>query len=120
MKTLLTEAQLTSFARVKDGSIKFTFKSMREMDNDEFALVDKYYQQPGFLAFKMDEIDISDIPTENTKIKGKYTESQILRHKIFALHMKKGGTKENFIPYYNKILAGFQESVQAQLEALED
>jgi hypothetical protein len=120
VKTLLVEASLTGFSRIKDGSVKFSFKSMREMSNDEFSLVDKYYQQPGWLAFKMDEVSIDDIPAEGTDMKGRYSPSQLLRNKIFALHMKKGGTKEDFTPYYTRIMAGLEESVQSKLDALED
>lgn len=120
MKTLLVPASLTGFSRIKDGSVTFKFKSMQELDNDEFALVDKYFNQPGFMAFKMDDIEVGDIPVENTKVKGKYTPSQLLRHKIFALHMKKGGTKENFMPYYTKILTQFEDTVQQKLDELED
>lgn len=120
MKILLVEAILTKFSRVKDGSVNLSFRTMREMDNEEFAVVDQYFQQNGHLAFKLDEITVDDIPTENTQVQGQRSPSQTLRMKIFALHMQKGGTKENFTPYYQKVMAHFEQSVQDQIEALKD
>ena len=120
MNILLVEAQLKSFSRVKDGSVKFSFQSMREMDNEEFALVDQYYQQNGHLAFKLDEVDLSDIPSENTKIEGQRSRSQLLRNKIFALHMKKGGTKSDFDPFYNRTMDRIERALQDELDAIED
>lgn len=120
MKTLLVEAILTKATRIKDRSITFSFKSMREVDNDEFALIDKYFQQPGFLAFKLDEVTVDDIPSEGTQVGARYSPSQLLRHKIFALHMKQGGTKEDFTPFYTKIMAQFEERIQQKLAELED
>lgn len=120
MKILLVEANLKDFGRRKDGSVRFSFVSNREMDNDEFSLVDQYYQQNGHLAFKLDEIEASEIPEENTQIKGQLSPSQTLRRKIFALHMKKGGTKDTFTPYYHKVMAGIEQSVQDQIDQLED
>jgi hypothetical protein len=120
MKILLVEAALKSFSRVKDGSVKFNFQSNREMDLKEFSLVDQYYQQNGFLAFKLDEISLDEIPDENTAIKGQRSPSQLLRNHIFALHMKKGGNKDNFTPYYTKVMAGFERAIQNEIDAIED
>ena len=120
MKTLLVPATLTSFARKKDGSVKYSFASMSEISNEDFALTDKYYQQNGWLAFKLDEIEAGEIPQENTKVDGQYSPSQTLRRRIFALHMKKGGTKEDFTPYYTRVMAGLEEAIQNQIDAIED
>lgn len=119
MKILLVEAQLTKFSRVKDGAVNLSFRTMREMNNSAFSLVDKYYQQSGHLAFKMDELDISDIPSENTQIKGQRSRSQLLRTKLFALHMKKGGNKDDFTPVYDAWMNKFDQEVQDELDNLE-
>lgn len=120
MKILLVEAQLKSFARLKDSSVNLTFHTMKEMSIDEFSLVDQYYQQNGYLAFKMDEVSVDDIPAENTKIEGQRTRSQLLRTKIFALHMKKGGNKDNFTPFYEKTMDRIDRAIQDELDAIED
>jgi hypothetical protein len=120
MRTLLIEAQFVKFGRRKDGSVGFSFNTTREVTNDEFSLIDKYYQQQGWLAFKINEIEESEIPVEQTSIKGQLSPSQILRRKIFALHMKKGGSKDDFTPYYNKVMSGFEQAVQEQIDELED
>lgn len=116
MKILLVEAQLKGFSRVKDGSVKFSFQTLREMSNDGFSLVDKYYQRNGHLAFKIDEIELVDIPTENSSIKGQRSRSQQLRLKLFALHMKQGGTKDDFASFYDSWMNKFDQQVQNDLE----
>lgn len=120
MQILLTEATLTSFSRKKDGSVKLSFDTLQEISKDDFGVMDDYYRQNGHLAFKMDEVDIDDIPEENTQIKGQRSRSQLLRLKIYALHMKKGGTKENFTPFYDKTMDRIDRALQDELDALED
>lgn len=120
MKILLVEATLTGFNRLKDGSVNLKFTTLQEASKDGFGLMDDYFQKKGHLAFKTDVVEIGDLPTENTRIKGQKSPSQMLRYKLFALHMKKGGTKETFPAYYEKVMAGFERNVQEQLDDLED
>lgn len=107
MKILLVEAHLKSFSRVKDGSVKLSFTTAREIDKEEFSLMDGYYQQKGWLAFKIDEFVGDEIPDGNTNVPGGKSPSQILRNSLFARHMNNGGTKEDFPAYYNKMMAQF-------------
>lgn len=120
MKILLVEATLTKFNRVKDGSITLNFKTMREMTNDGLALVDKYFQKNGHLAFKLDEVELTDLPTENTQIKGQRSRSQLLRNKILALHFKQGGKQDEFQPVYERWMDKFEQEVQDELDQIED
>lgn len=120
MKALLVETTLTKFARRKDGSVALSFTTLKEINKEDFGLMDDYYRKNGWLAFKRDEIEATDVPTENTRVKGQLSPSQMLRRKIFALHMKKGGTADTFPDYYEKVMAGFENSVQEQLDNLED
>jgi hypothetical protein len=118
VKILLVEAQLKSFGRVKDGAVNLSFRTVREMSNDGIALVDKYYQRNGHLAFKVDEIELSDIPTE--AVKGQRSRSQLLRNKILALHFKNGGNRDDFLPVYEAWMNKFDQQVQDELDQLED
>lgn len=121
MKTLLVKAQMTSSpSRVKDRSVNLKFQTAEEISNEDYALMDEYFKQNGWLAFKIDEMEVDDIPTENTNIKGQKTRSQLLRNKIFALHMKKGGSKEDFTPFYERYMDRIDRAVQDELDALED
>jgi len=120
MKILLVEAQLRSFSRVKDGSVNLAFRTLREITNDGFSLMDKYFQKNGHLAFKLDEIELTDIPTENTQIKGQRSRSQLLRNKLLALHFKKGGDRDSFTDFYEAWMDKFDQEVQDELDKLED
>lgn len=121
MKTLLVKAQMTgSPSRVKDRSVNLKFQTLEEISNEDFALMDDYFKQNGWLAFKTDEIEVEDIPAENAKIKGEVSRSKQLRYKIFALHMKKGGKKDNFQPFYERYMDRIDRAVQEELDQLED
>lgn len=112
MKTLLVPAQLIRFSRKKDSSVSYTFESTVEISNADFALTDKYYQQTGFMAFKVNEFDDSDIPDTNAdKRQGEISPSTHLRNRLFAKHMNSGGAKDTFPEYYRKAIEGFATAV---------
>lgn len=111
MRTLLIEAQLKAHSRVKDGSMNITFHTMKEIETEELTLIDKYWKQNGWLAFKIDEFDGSEIPEDNTNVQGQKSPSKRLRLALFAKHMQMGGTKETFPAYYNKCIDGFEQAV---------
>lgn len=113
MKTLLVKAQLSSSpSRKADSSVTLKFTTMEEISNEDFALMDEYFKQSGWLAFKMNEMEVSDLPKENATVEGDLTPSQYLRRNLYAKHMALGGTKETFPAYYNKAMAGFATAVQ--------
>lgn len=117
MKTLLTPAQLTRFNRLKDGSVSYTFTANVEISNKDFALTDQYYQQNGYLAFKLNEFDGSEIPDTNAaKRQGEISPSTHLRHRLFAKHMNTGGSKDTFPEYYRKAIEGFARAVDKSYE----
>ncbi|UOF80587.1 hypothetical protein [Caudoviricetes sp.] len=111
MKTLLVKATLTRMSRVKDSSVNISFNTMEEVSSEEFTLMDQYFKQNGWLAFKMNEFDGTEVPKENAAVEGSLTPSQELRRSLYAKHMAMGGTKDTFAAYYNKAMAGFKRAV---------
>jgi hypothetical protein len=111
VKTLLLKTQLKKSTRNNDGSVNLLFQTMEEIDSDEFLLMDKYWKQAGWLAFKTNEFDGTEMPKENATAEGGQSPSQALRMSLYAKHMTLGGTKEDFLPYYNKAIYGFKKAV---------
>jgi hypothetical protein len=112
MKTLLVPSQLVRFSRKKDGSVSYTFESTIEISNKDFSLTDKYYQQTGYMAFKLNEFTDDDIPDTNAeKRQGEISPSTHLRNRLFAKHMNTGGSKDTFPEYYRKAIEGFANAV---------
>lgn len=111
MKTLLLKALLKKSTRNNDGSVNLLFNTMEEIGSDEFLLMDQYWKQNGWLAFKMNEFDGTEMPKEDAKSEGGQSPSQALRMSLYAKHMSLGGTKEDFLPYYNKAIYGFKKAV---------
>lgn len=105
MKTLLVEAQLTKASRRKDGSVNLSFNTSKSIETDEWTLMDQYWQNNGWLAFKINEMEASDIPTEDAAT-GEKSQSTQLRFALYAKHMQLGGTKEAFPAYYRKVMQG--------------
>lgn len=116
MKTLLTKAHLKSMARIKDGSVNITFNTMEEVDTDDFTLMDQYWHHDGWLAFKLNELDADEIPKENATVEGSLTPSQYLRQNLFALHMHRGGKKDEFPAFYTKTMASITRDIQRMFD----
>lgn len=116
MKTLLLEAQLTRHNRLKDGSVTLTFTTAQEIDADTYLDIDRYWQQNGWMAFKLNENVAVDIPTGDATIKGQISDSQYLRNCLFAKHMATGGTKDTFPAYYHTAMSGFAMAVNNSYE----
>lgn len=111
MRTLLTKATLKSMSRKQDGSVKISFDTMEEISSEDFKLMDQYFRQDGWLAFKMNEFGEDDMPEVNAKVAGQETPSQYLRKCLFSKFMNSGGVKEDFEAYYNKTMASFARQV---------
>lgn len=111
MKTLLLKTLLKKSTRNNDGSVNLLFQTMEEIDSKDFLLMDQYWKQNGWLAFKMNEFDGTEMPKGNATSEGDVSPSQALRQSLYAKHMSLGGTKETFLPYYNKAIYGFKKAV---------
>jgi hypothetical protein len=111
MKTLIIEGQLTKVSRLKDMSVNLGFHTMREVSSEEFKLMDEYFQQNGWLAFKMNDFGDDELPKENAAVEGMQTPSQYLRRCLFAKFIGQGGKKEDFPAYYNRAMEGFAKAV---------
>lgn len=111
MDALLVKAQMTGMKRRADGTVGFTFRTLEELSNEDFSLSDQYFQQSGWLAFKMNEFTGEELPEENAMVEGMKTPSQYLRSCLFSKFRAMGGTKDEFPAYYNRVMAGFADSV---------
>lgn len=111
MKTLLAKAQLTRFSRKNDLSVNFTFSSMDEISNEDFSLMDKYFRKNGWLAFKANEFDGTEMPQKNATVEGQKSPSEYLRSCLWAKAMALGKNKEEATEFYEKAMAGFAQAV---------
>lgn len=116
MKPLKLTAQFTKGNRLKDDSVSLTFVTAEEVTTDLFTQIDQYRKQSGYLLFKVNDFDPSEIPTDNARITGQISPSQYLRNCLFAKHMKTGGTKDTFPAYYEKVMARFAQKVNESYE----
>lgn len=111
MDTLLVKAQMTGMKRMKDGTVSYSFRTQEELPTTDFTLSDQYFQQMGWLAFKMNDFTGEEIPEENATVEGMETPSKYLRRCLYAKFMAMGGNKEEWPVYYNRTMAQFAEAV---------
>ena len=111
MKVLLVKATLKKMARIADGSVNLNFNTMEEVSKADFTLMDAYWQQNGWLAFKLNEMDIDDLPDENAIVEGAKTPSQELRAALYVWHRSQGGTKDDFPEFYRRKMESFRQKI---------
>ena len=57
--------------RKKDKSVSLRFTTNLEISNQDFATMDRFVSQAGWLGFSENEDDMADIPKENAPTEGK-------------------------------------------------
>lgn len=120
MKPLKLKVVFKPARRYADDSIGLAQVTAEEADGDDLKMIDEYRGKTGWILFKPNEPTIEDIPTEQAVVKGELSPSQRLRKKIIALHFKKGGSREGVAEYYQKVMAGIEQSVQDEIDQIED
>lgn len=120
MKPLLLKVVFKPARRYADDSIGLSQVTAEEVSTEDFKIIDEYRGQTGYIMFKPNAPKVEDMPIEDAKVPGELSPSQKLRKKIIALHYRKGGTKEGVADYYKKVMAGLEQSVQAEIDQIED
>jgi len=87
-------------------SFKFEFITQENIKPEQLTQIMKFLDKLGWLSFNLEMIqatDLTDLPKiDFLKYPDRKSPSQKLRSILFLLHMRKGGTKENFqIAYDN-------------------
>ena len=99
-KIITTPAILTRISYTKDGGLSLGF-STQEMTNEDKLALSELYQTFGFLAFKQNQIDISDLPKEDAEDRNK-TPSKRLRAVLYVLLKQKGIKPDQFESFYRE------------------
>lgn len=97
-KKFQVPAILESFSTRKDRGASIRF-SANELSDEDFLILKQFQGNFGFLLFKENEYSLQDIPREDAPDISK-SPAKRLRAALFVLHMQRGGTKENFEPFY--------------------
>lgn len=107
------EAQLTRFSPLVGGGVSLGFHSLKELSKDEMTVILQMYNNTGWMGFKSDEYQDTDLPKDDTS-SGK-TQSQRLRNTIFVL-WRQLGEQGDFNNFYNMKMETMINSVNGELE----
>ena len=71
MDKFVLPAQLTGIVRKVDRSLSLRFITGREVDTNEFVVIDTFFQREGWLLFKENSIDATHVPIGDASLEGK-------------------------------------------------
>ena len=109
-------AQVINMNPRADRSWKISFET-RELSGDEVAMLAENFQAEGWLLFKTNEIDSSEVP-ESKADSGTKSQSQRQRDVIYILWKQRGG-KGDFETFYRVISEQLIEYLKSKLESEE-
>lgn len=115
MQPLKLKVQFQPGTRRADGSVTLKQVTAQEIETKDFADIDAYRGQMGWLMFKPNEFSEADIPKDNADVEGK-THSQRLRSVLYVLHQQNGGDPKDFRQFYEQQMERFIDKVKDQLQ----
>ena len=92
---------LDGSTRRADRSVSMRFTTTQELSNIDFAVLDQLHQSSGWLLFKPNEFDPSDVPDEDAPADGKRP-SQRLRSVLFIWWKQHTDQSEPFQQFYER------------------
>lgn len=91
--------------RLKDRSVSLRFQTTLEVNNADFAAMDLAVGNAGWVAFKPNEVSLSDIPKELAPEDGFKSPSKRLRNTLYRIWEQQTDQSEDFDrEYYPRIM----------------
>lgn len=114
MNKFQIEAILEGVTPRKDGGVSLRFTTNEVSKADKVMLME-FYQSFGWLMFKANEFQESEIPTEAAKNQTGQTESKRLRAVLFV-YWKQLGRNGDFEGFYKQKMEQFINKIKEQLQ----
>ncbi len=116
-------ATLERICRKKDRSVTLSFTTLYEVTNEDFAIMDSFYQDAGHLMFKKNAFTHEDIPTEDVETDVAKSQSTQVRDALWVLYRARGGKtadKDAWNVFYRKQMQTFKARVLDEVHKLEE
>lgn len=122
MEPLRLECTMMPVTRYKDGAVGIKFVTLKEVGPEDFAAIDAYRQTNGWMLFRPDKFNESDIPTEDTDqdTDSKRTLADRQLKSLYKLHMLRGGSSSTFHSFYRQQMEVFLSAISDKIEAEEN
>lgn len=114
MKKFQVEAILEGVTPRKDGGVSLRFVT-NEVTKDDKVMLMEFYQSFGWLMFKANEFQESEIPTEQAKHDVGTSPSKRLKSVLFV-YWKQQGENGDFDVFYKQKMEQFIEAVKNNLK----
>lgn len=109
-------ATLEGVTRKKDKSISIRFNSLFEVNNEDFAELDKLFQTGGYLLFAEKQLYKNDIPDEDINDSDLKSPSQRLRNILYVYHMEKDGDPAKFRAFYEQTMEKYITKIKESID----
>ena len=101
--------------RKADGSVKLEATTNYEVSTDDYMLMDTYRQKQGWLLFKENEFDDSDVPDDSAPSDTK-SPSHRLRSVLYAYHMEHNNDPAKFRSFYEATMEKYIQQIKDKLD----
>lgn len=112
---ILLPVSFDSANRRKDKSVSLKFSTAFEVSTDDFSEMDRLVQSMGWLAFRDNEFDPSQLPTEDAPIGETKPKIQRLRAVLFLIWRDKTDQSVPFQTWWDsqfeKLLSKYKEQL---------
>lgn len=118
-----TEATIDGMSRKKDRSVSFRLTTMYEITNEEFAVMDAFYQSAGHFLFRKNEFTADEVPVEDVETDVGKSQSIQIRDALWVLYKAKGGNaqdKEAWNVFYRRQQQIYKARILEEVHKLED
>jgi hypothetical protein len=102
-------------SRKKDRTVSFGATSNLEVSNEDFALMDTFHGQSGYLIFSENELKEEELPTEDAPSKEGKSKGHRLRV-VYFLIWKKRQVDEPFEAWYDRQFERLMDKRKEELQ----
>lgn len=106
--------------RLTDGSVTIKFRTEEEVETELFAAIDGYRQHRGWLLFRVNQFEDTDIPKDDAEIEGAEPLWKRQQRTIYKLFMLRGGKPSEFHTFYRNQMNLIQQRLGDVIEAQEN
>jgi len=123
VRIISVPATLEGVTRLKDKSINLRFNTVREITTDELGIMDTYFQNTGWLAFRENEFKDEEIPTEDIEVDTEKSQSVQVRDALWVLYRALGYNskdKDAWNRFYREKQQAFKHRILTEVHKIEE
>lgn len=108
--------------RKADGSVKLEFVTLREIDTEQYVVMDSFRQSQGHLLFRENSFKEEEVPAEDVETDVAKSQSVQLRDALWVLYKARGydtSNKKTWNDFYRNNMQAFKAKLLNEVHILE-